>query len=287
MVKKREEQDLPQAVEEWGWRYHHLGIPTDKQMVDERYLPRYGFYVSGFENSPLGIEWMRFDQDSPIHEVIKLVPHLSFEVDDLDRELACRGLEILTPPNSPGEGIRVAMVLHNGAPVELIEFKRNNDITIRELGTGEVSCLEDFMYDAIFIPEGVERPAREIIHLPELACYFQGFGREHDYCLVAESEGELVGAIWTRLFPETRKGYGYVDAHTPELSMSVKAPFRQRGIGSRLLTAMLDKLRQKGYKQVSLSVDEANYAYRMYQKAGFVTVSSDGISAIMLKRFAD
>lgn len=131
MVKKREEQALPQAVKEWGWRYHHLGIPTDKQMAGERYLPRYGFYVSGFETSPFGIEWMRFDQDSPIQEIIKLVPHLAFEVDDLDRELACRGLEILTPPNSPGEGIRVAMVLHNGAPVELIEFERNNDITIR------------------------------------------------------------------------------------------------------------------------------------------------------------
>lgn len=224
----RKEHDLPRAVREWGWRYHHVGIPTEEPLADETYLSRFGLYKSGFETSPFGIEWMRYDPESPVHELIKRIPHIAFEVDDLDHELASRGLEILTPPNSPGEGIRVAMVLHNGAPVELIEFKRNNDITIRELGTGEVSCLEDFMYDAIFIPEGVERPAREIIHLPELACYFQGFGREHDYCLVAESEGELVGAIWTRLFPETRKGYGYVDAHTPEVSMSVKTALRQR-----------------------------------------------------------
>ena len=96
-----------------------------------------------------------------------------------------------------------------------------------------------------------------------------------------------MGAVWTRLFPETRKGYGYVDAHTPEVSMSVKTNFRQRGIGTRLLTAMLETMRQKSYEQVSLSVDEANYAYRMYQKAGFLTVASDGTSATMLKRLAE
>ncbi len=320
MVKTRKDYDLPQAVEEWGWRFHHLGIPTEEPMADERYLPQFGFYVSGFETSPFGIEWMRFDQESPVHELIKRIPHLAFEVDDLDHELACRGLEILTPPNSPGEGTRVAMVLHNGAPVELIEFRRAHspsalprgasktleksstesdspllwgrefqlhkiqEMTIRDLEPGEVSSLEDFMYDAIFIPEGVERPAREIIYLPELACYFRDFGREHDHCLVAEIGGELVGAVWTRLYHETRKGYGYVDDHTPEVSMSVKTPFRQKGFGTRLLTAMLKKLQQAGYQQVSLSVDEANYAYRMYQKAGFVTVASDGISATMIKR---
>lgn len=287
MVKKREDFELPQAVEEWGWRYHHLGIPTEESMAGERFLPLFGFYVSGFETSPFGIEWMRFDKESPIHELIQRIPHIAFEVDDLDQELACRGLEILTPPNSPGEGTRVAMVLHNGAPVELIEFKRNQKITIRELDPGEAPSLEDFMFDAIFIPEGVERPAREIIYLPELACYFRDFGREHDHCLVATIKGELLGAVWTRLFPETRKGYGFVDAHTPELSMSVKSSFRHRGIGTRLLTAMLERLQQKGYKQVSLSVDEANYAFRMYEKAGFVTVASDGISATMVKKLAE
>lgn len=171
-------------------------------------------------------------------------------------------------------------------PVDLIGFNRNQDIAIRELDPGEVSFLEDFMFDAIFIPEGEERPPREIINLPELACYFRDFGRDHDYCLVAEIKGKLAGAVWTRLFPETGKGYGFVDAQTPEVSMSVKTNFRQRGIGSRLLTAMLERLQQKGYEQVSLSVDEANYAYRMYKKAGFVTVASDGISATMVKRLA-
>ncbi len=142
MVKIRKDHELPQAVKEWGWRYHHLGIPTGESMAGERHLARFGLYLSGFETSPFGIEWMRYEKDSPVHELIKRIPHIAFEVDDLDHELACRGLEILTPPNSPGEGTRVAMVLHNGAPVELIEFKRNQEITIRKLEPGEVSPNE-------------------------------------------------------------------------------------------------------------------------------------------------
>jgi hypothetical protein len=72
---------------------------------------------------------MRFDKDSPILDLIKRVPHIAFEVDDLDLELARFNFKILTPPNSPGAGMRVAMIEHNGAPIELIEFekKMNNN----------------------------------------------------------------------------------------------------------------------------------------------------------------
>jgi hypothetical protein len=77
-------------------------------------------YVSGFESSPYGIQWMRFDADSPLPGIVKSVPHVAFEVDDL--ETALEGREILIPPNRPSEGIRVAMIVDNGAPVELMEF---------------------------------------------------------------------------------------------------------------------------------------------------------------------
>jgi len=63
---------------------------------------------------------MRFDADAPYPEIIKTVPHVAFEVDDL--AAALEGKEILTPPNSPSEGVTVAMIIHNGAPVELLEF---------------------------------------------------------------------------------------------------------------------------------------------------------------------
>jgi hypothetical protein len=65
---------------------------------------------------------MRYDKDSPVLDLIKNVPHIAFEVDDLDFELTRRKFNIITPPNSPGQGTRVAMIEHNGAPIELIEF---------------------------------------------------------------------------------------------------------------------------------------------------------------------
>ena len=125
MDVKRNDSDPPPAVSEWGWRYHHLGIPTDIRKENESYLPQYRFYVSGFDSSPYGIEWMRFESDSPVSKIIQKVPHVAFEVDDLDLELSRGCFEILTPPNSPGEGTRVAMIIHNGAPVELIEFEKS------------------------------------------------------------------------------------------------------------------------------------------------------------------
>lgn len=120
----RQDQDLPEAVKEWGWKYHHLGIPTNKKLPNEKYLPQFKFYVSGFSTSPFGIEWMRFEKDSPIDKLIQTVPHLAFEVDDLDLELETHDFKIITEPNSPSDGVRVAMIEHNGAPIELIEFER-------------------------------------------------------------------------------------------------------------------------------------------------------------------
>lgn len=119
---QRKDDELPAAIVEWGWRYHHLGVPTDVPRPGERYLERFKMYVSGFASSPYGIEWMRFEEGSPVPELIRTVPHLAFEVDDL--ESALEGKEILTPPNSPSEGVMVAMILHDGAPVELLQFEQ-------------------------------------------------------------------------------------------------------------------------------------------------------------------
>lgn len=125
MENSRLEHELPVSIEQWGWKYHHLGIPTDKVMSNEIYLPQFKFYVSGFGQSPFGIEWMRFDKDSPIDRLIQTVPHIAFEVADLDYELAHSNFNVITEPNPPAEGIRVAMIEHNGAPIELIEFVKN------------------------------------------------------------------------------------------------------------------------------------------------------------------
>lgn len=118
----RHETELPKAAEKWGWKYHHLGIPTKEKKPDEIYLPQFKFYVSGFSTSPFGIEWMRFGDDCEMHPLIQTTPHLAFVVKNLDKELLRPELNLLNPPNPPMEGLRVAMVEHDGAPIELMEF---------------------------------------------------------------------------------------------------------------------------------------------------------------------
>lgn len=115
----------PPAVASRGWRYHHVGIPTKESRAGERHLAHLGMYVSGFETSPYGVEWMRFDPDSPISELIRTVPHVAFEVDDLDAEIV--GKELLGEVSEPSDGVRVAMIVDNGAPVELLEFRKKSD----------------------------------------------------------------------------------------------------------------------------------------------------------------
>ena len=116
----RRGHEPPSAIAVEGWRYHHIGIPIQAQLPDEIHLPHLKIHVSGFESSPCGVQWMRYDADAPYPEIIKTMPHVAFEVDDL--AVALEGKEILTPPNSPSEGVKVAMILDHGAPVELLEF---------------------------------------------------------------------------------------------------------------------------------------------------------------------
>ena len=116
----RRDDEPPVVVAGLGWRYHHIGVPTDIPRHDEKYIAQYKMYVSGFSSSPYGVEWMRFEPGSPLPEIIRTVPHVAFEVDDLDAAL--QGREIIFPPDSPSVGVRSAMIVHNGAPVELITF---------------------------------------------------------------------------------------------------------------------------------------------------------------------
>lgn len=163
----RQEHELPESIEKWGWKYHHIGIPTNIKMPNEKYIPKFKFYVSGFSTSPFGVEWMRFEHDSAFDKLIKTVPHIAFEVNDLDYELANRNFNILTEPNPPADGIRVAMIEHNGIPIELIEFDNNykqqhmeNEI---DLEKARQSCIDyydkahkDYLND--FSDELIKKP---------------------------------------------------------------------------------------------------------------------------------
>jgi hypothetical protein len=123
MTKKRKTYELPAAIAKRGWRYHHLGIPTTTPRPHEVHLKHLGIHVTGFETSPYGIEWMRFDPKCGISEIIRTVPHIAFEVDDLEEAL--KGQTLLREITSPSRGLRVAMIIDNGAPIEVMEFARS------------------------------------------------------------------------------------------------------------------------------------------------------------------
>jgi hypothetical protein len=105
-------------------RYHHLGIPTQEHKPNERYIPQGKCWVSGYETSPYGIEWMRYEPDSPVPELVRTVPHVAFEVADLAAELA--GKQVIIEPNSPSAGVMVAFIVDDGAPVEFLQIERHS-----------------------------------------------------------------------------------------------------------------------------------------------------------------
>lgn len=156
---------------------------------------------------------------------------------------------------------------------------------LRPLKQEEYSLLEDFLYDAIFVPVGEEALPRSVLLEPSIQNYYQDFGRAHDYCLVAEQEGKLLGAVWARVLSGPVKGYGYVDEHTPELAISVQNEFRGMGIGTALLRAMLDLLQRAGYGQTSLSVQKENPAADLYKRLGFTTLEEKDEDYLMLYAF--
>lgn len=149
---------------------------------------------------------------------------------------------------------------------------------IRELKKCEIKLLDTFLYEAIFIPEGVPEPSKNIINHPDLQIYISDFGKKDDICYVAEVEGNVVGAVWTRIIND----YGHIDDETPSLSISILKEYRNLGIGTKLMKQIIIALKEKGYKQVSLSVQKVNNAVRMYKKVGFEIVHENEEDYIMV-----
>lgn len=150
---------------------------------------------------------------------------------------------------------------------------------LRKIRPDEMDLLKDFLYEAIYIPEGVEPPVREIIEQPELKLYYDGFGSGRaDSCIVADDNGRVIGAVWTRIMND----YGHVDDETPSFAISLYKEYRGQGIGTRLMKEMLALLRSQGYGKASLAVQKVNYAVRMYEKVGFRTVDENNEEYIMV-----
>ena len=150
---------------------------------------------------------------------------------------------------------------------------------IRKIREDEYPILNDFIYEAIFIPEGVEPPPKSIINQPDLQVYISNFGKEKDdICFVAEADGKVVGAVWVR----DMNDYGHIAEGVPSFAISLYKEYRNFGIGTRLMETMLCELKDRGYSRTSLAVQKANYAVKMYKKVGFEIYDENDEEYIMV-----
>lgn len=139
------------------------------------------------------------------------------------------------------------------------------------------------LYEAIYLPEGIDLLPHDVIYQPEIYTYIDKFGtQEDDYCLVAEIEGKIIGAVWVRILADGVKGYGNIDSQTPEFAISLFKEYRNKGYGTMLMKEMIGHLKHRGYKQTSLSVNKDNYAVRMYQNLGFSIIRENKDDFLML-----
>lgn len=154
-----------------------------------------------------------------------------------------------------------------------------NNLIIRGIRKDEYKLLEDFLYEAIFIPQGTEKPSKDIIKNEELQVYIKDFGtNKDDKCLLAECDNKIVGACWTRIMND----YGHIDNDTPSIAISLYEEYRGKGIGTKLMKSMLKLLKEEGYNRISLSVQKTNYAVKMYKNVGFKIIDENEEEYIML-----
>lgn len=177
----------------------------------------------------------------------------------------------------PGGGHRFfAEVRTNGAAENSYLYLMEPQI--RPIRPSELALLEDLLYEAIWQPDAALRLQREVIRTPEVFAYVEAFGqRAGDCCLVAEVDGRVAGAAWSRVM----HGFGTIDERTPELAVALFPDCRGAGIGTRLIGALLRELRIRGYEAVSLSVQRANPAARLYPRLGFRVVEEHGEELVM------
>lgn len=153
---------------------------------------------------------------------------------------------------------------------------------IRKINTNEIPLLEDFLYEAIFQRDNSNLIPKEVIKKPEVSIYIDNFGEKNDRCLVAEYDGNIVGAVWTRILSGEIKGFGNINNKTPEFAISIFKPYRNRGIGSDLMNSMLKWLKDDGYSQTSLAVQKDNYAVKMYKSIGFEIIKESDEEYLMI-----
>lgn len=155
---------------------------------------------------------------------------------------------------------------------------------IRPLARSDEPFLWEMLFQSLYVPDGRAPFERSILDHPDIARYVEGWGREDDSGFVALDEsGRPVGAVWLRLFKGRERGFGYVDDKTPELGVAVLPEYRGRGVGTSLLSRLIEAAGDK-YESISLSVSAGNPAARLYQRLGFEEVGQSGDARTMKRR---
>ena len=158
----------------------------------------------------------------------------------------------------------------------------DQNLKIRPLTPADEPFVWEAVYHAIFVPSGESPPPRSILADPNIARYAEDWGRAGDLGFAAELSARRIGACWLRLWSKKERGYGFVDAETPELSLAVWPGHRGKGIGTRLLKAVL--LEAAAFPGVSLSVSSINPAVHLYDRMGFERVNVQGSNLVMVRR---
>lgn len=161
------------------------------------------------------------------------------------------------------------VVTVNAKSLTIITAHRLN-AKIRVMEKGDYPVLNEFLYQAIFVPKGVKPPSRDIIYEKNIYAYIKNFGcQKGDLGVVALQNGQIIGAAWTRIIP----AYGHVDELTPELAVSLFPEFRGFGIGTKLMKKLFGLLCDNGYERTSLSVQTDNPAVGFYKKLGYKIIA--------------
>jgi GNAT superfamily N-acetyltransferase len=255
------------------YRYHHIGIPTKVHSDQEEYLPEYKLYHHGYEESEFGIEWMLYDEGCSLPEIIRTVPHVAFQVDDLEE--AIKGKKLLIEPNSPSTGVKVAFIEENGAPIELIQEEDTGakgtegqaEVLIRKAVPADAPSIAELIrslgYFGFISAEAADATAgRTLKHL--LMCLRDD---SHMVLVAVKPEGRVMGYVSVHWLP-------YLFLPGPEGYISelfIHSDFRGQGIGGRLLEAVRGEAVQAGCARLMLVNlrERESYQRQFYSKHGW------------------
>lgn len=144
------------------------------------------------------------------------------------------------------------------------------------------------LYESLFVPPGQPKFPKSIIENPDIKKYVDKWNQnQDDLAIVAICENELIGAIWGRKFKYEKRGYGYIDEETPEIGIAVKSNFRNRGIGSALLSQIENEYSKRGIENLSLSVDKLSPVKKLYERCGYTFFEEQGTAITMVKNIQD